>query len=730
MKKIITLILLALFISSTLSAQKLSLTDLSTLCNKKNWQDVNQFMLVKGWTYYDSKKGDSDNYNTITWSYNKEDYSDKAQAWFYLYTFDEYPNKISYSIFNKTSYLLIQNSLTANGFKVVSSEIEDEKVISTYANSGYKLIITNAKRNDNDWSDRSFVSYNVTLIKKAGIYDDANGKKTDYYNDGTIKSEYSLVNGKINGAVKFYDENGTIKKTASFSNGSMSGKVIEYNEDSSIGADYYLVNGKVNGLFNSYFYNDSSKMLSLKEFGQYIDDEKNGVWKINIMDDKIEKTLFYTNYIKGIKEGDFQEVKGDTLIVGSYKSGKLHGSYKAFLDPIKSLFGGTINTKTADLTLVQEGQYNNGKKSGYWKNFDISASLTAEGNYSDDEESGEWKFYTPNYVKENGEPEPFAKKLETKATYLNGKLNGKYEQFYLREEVQYPCDKVDDDGNKIDGCSKIKFSKIHLLSYYKDDELNGVYEIRDSINQIVLKGQYEDDLKEGKWFSYRQGNKINKETNYKYGLLDGEYIEFNDNGKPVGIKQFENNKLKQAALYNNISLDKKYQVDVIQRTANFLKVKKTTFVDSGIVSQVYWLKNDIKNEESFDLDFLLLTKNDVHLDIVYPDGEYLLATLNNEPIVSGKFYKNYKEDTWTYYYYEQKVKIEEKYSSNTVIDEVYLNLDSTLFSGEFEFLDTDKNIKEVRKIKNGLRNGKTSFIDIATNKTINKENYKEGKLKV
>ncbi len=135
-KKLLLSILTILFISNSFG-QKLTLTDLTNLCNKRNWEDVNQFMLIKGWTYYNSEEGSDDKYNTITWSFNKEDYSDKAQGWFYLYTFDNYPNKISYSIFNKTSYLLIQNSLVANGFKLIDSAIEDEKVVSTYSNLGY-----------------------------------------------------------------------------------------------------------------------------------------------------------------------------------------------------------------------------------------------------------------------------------------------------------------------------------------------------------------------------------------------------------------------------------------------------------------------------------------------------------------------------------------------------------------------------------------------------------------
>jgi hypothetical protein len=155
-QKLLLSFLTILFISNSFG-QKLTLTDLTTLCNKKNWEDVNQFMLIKGWTYYESEKGDGEKYNTITWSFNKDDYSDKAKGWFYLYTFDNFLNKISYSVYNKTAYLLIQNLLVSNGFKLIDSQIEDDTVISVYSNGNYTLRISNAKRNDEDWADRSFV---------------------------------------------------------------------------------------------------------------------------------------------------------------------------------------------------------------------------------------------------------------------------------------------------------------------------------------------------------------------------------------------------------------------------------------------------------------------------------------------------------------------------------------------------------------------------------------------
>ncbi|NRT12470.1 toxin-antitoxin system YwqK family antitoxin [Flavobacterium sp. 14A] len=729
MKKSFTLIVLTLFISTALSAQKLSLNDLSNLCSKKTWQDVNQYMLVKGWTYYDSTKGDTDNYSTITWSYNKESYSNKAQAWFYIYTFDDYPNKISYNVFNKASYLLIQNSLVTNGFKIVDSEIQDEMVITTYANASYRLIITNSKTTEDKWSTSSVTSYNITLIKKLGIYDNANGKKVDYYDDGTVKSEYSLVNGKLDGPYTFYDESGNIKKTGGFKNGQIIGKVIEYNKDGTKDSDYYFVNDKMNGLSTSYYYDSVTKLLTAKEVGYYVEDEKEGIWDINIIDEKIEKRLFYTTYHKGIKEGEFQEVQGDTLIKGSYKNDLLNGAYKVYIDPIKSLLEKIINTKIDDLRLAEEGQYYNGKKTAYWKTYDISASLISEGNYLDGDKTGEWKFYNPNYVKENGTPEPFAKKLLLQSNYVNGKLNGRSERFYMAKTSNYPCRDIDNNHDKIDSCFTTTVSKIHEVMFYKNDLLHGNYELRDSINQIKLKGQFVNDLREGKWTSYLDKNIVDEEIEYKAGLNDGKYIVYDVNYRPSIIKEFQNGLFTQSKFY--LGEDKKIvlQLNVIDRYSNHVKIKQIDYQKDGVLSKVYWMKNLGDDEVSLDSNFLKGRDDIKNSDTIFADGDYLLTTLDNRPLLSGVLYKNKKFDTWTSYYYDQKVKIEEKYINNAVVTEIYFNIDGTLFSGEFEFFDGNLNVKEVRKIKDGLRNGKTSYIDSTTNKTIRKENYKEGKLK-
>ena len=780
-QKLILSFLTFLFISN-IFGQKLTLTDLTSLCNKKNWEDVNQFMLIKGWTYYNSEEGSDDKYNTITWSYNKEDYSDKAQGWFYLYTFDNYPNKISYSIFNKTSYLLIQNSLVANGFKLIDSAIEDEKVVSTYSNLGYTLKISNSKRTDEDWSDRSLTAYSVTLIKKAGIYDSQNGKKIDYYDNDVIKAEYTLLNGKINGLLKLYDEFGNLQKTSNFANGVANGKVVEYKENGEKNAEYTVSNDTKNGLLTfyennkisytttflkdikngqhtNYYYNDDDEKLFLKEYGQYNNDEKSGLWKTFYIEGKIEKLLTFTNYLNDIKNGNFQEIQNDSLIIGNYKNDELDGSYKIYRDLKKLLVGGIINTNPNELILVSQGQYIDGKKTGNWKNFDLSKSLINEGNYEEDLKEGEWKYYYPSYVKEDNTKEPFSNELYLIENYSGGKLNGKSTRFSRFEDEEYPCDETDENGNKIETCTRKIFEKIYEVSNFKNDKLNGSYELKNSENEVIIKGYYVDDKenglftlkipeenvdnkkkyitekgtykdgkREGKWLQYYTDDKLEKTINFKDNELDGEYIEYNKFNTPKFIKQFEFGKLKQLVVNDSLG-NKTIKYDIYDRKLNSLKCNVTIYYDNEIVSQEFWLKDDDVNHNFFQLDFSLKTNEKSSGEDGYKDGVFLINDLNERPIVKGKKYKKNKIDLWTYFYYDQKVKINIKYIDNINVEEQYLNLDGTPFSGEFEYVDVEKNKKEIRKIKDGLRNGKTTIIDLETNKTISKESYKDGQLK-
>lgn len=834
MKHITLTISLTLITCLSIFGQKLTLTDLTNLCNKKTWEDVNQVLLSKGWTYYDSEKGNTYKYNTITWSFNKDYYSDKAQAWFYLYTYEGLPNKISYSVFNKESYSIIQNSISSAGFKLLKSEIEDNEVISTYGNATYTLKISTEKRKDDDWRDRSLTAYSITIIKKAGIYDPDNGKKTDYYFGDVVKAEYTLSNGKINGQLKVYHYNGKLKKVGSYTNGVENGQFKEYDDDGNIEVEYTMSNGEINGLLKvyypngklkksgnylkgkehgnfveydddgnkeaeyvmtngkkngvlkiyeggklsysntykddskngqhiEYYYNDETGKLQLKQIGDYLNDEKNGAWKLFFIDDNnTEKLLKFEHYTREIKNGAFQDIKGDSLIIGNYRNDLLNGEYKVYLDVSRMFVGGVIRTDTSKLTLLTEGSYYEDEKTGYWKNYDFTNTLRSEGRFSNGQEIGEWKYYYSSWSDDKGSSQPYSKQLYLVANYSNGKLDGKSTRYSYLEEEEFPCSEIDENKNPLDTCKRFVYQKVLETTFYKNDKRNGPFEIRDSLNEIYAKGFFKDDLKDGEWyhrysdkdfeekpyFIYQKGNytkdnrdgkwiqyytegKIAKTFNYKNGDLHGEYVEWNEFNKPREKKQFNYGKLTELITYDSLGVMPQSKYEIYDEKHNSYKCRMTEYYnDNTSASQVYWIKkeNDI-DHNWFEFTFTMSVGKYSDGTTGYKDGEFKLFNSTNQPIVTGEYYKKDRIGLWTFYYYDQKVKIEANYSQDKPTDEKYFTLNGELFSGEFVYIDEENGIKEERKIKDGLRNGKTIYIDTKTKKTIKKESYKNGELK-
>lgn len=778
-------LLLLLLINQILFGQKLTLNDLENICSKSNWESVNQFLMNKNWEYYESGKGDSERYSTITWSYEKT-YDDKASAWFYLYTYEGSPNKISYSVFNKPSYSVIQNSLNANGYKLDNSEIEDNELISTYSNSKFILKITTEKREKDTSSsfDKSITAYRFLLIKKSSVYDPDNGKRTAYYYGDTKEAEYTLKNGKIDGVLNIYYKNGQLKKTGLYKNGEANGKFIEYDENGNKIYEYYMANDSKNGkliayengkISNStnykndvlngenveYYYNKETGEPIYKLIGSYVNGEKNGLWKLVYMDKEDgDKILTKTNYSSGLKNGFAQDIKGDSLIVANYANDKLNGDYKVYFDLRRFIAGGTIQTDTTKLALLVKGKYENDLQVGHWQYFDITNTLREEGSYSNGQKSNEWKSYYTNWQDRDEGTMPYAKQLYLIQNYKFGKLNGTSKRFSYLHNEKYKCDKLDEKNQPVDSCTRYVYEKVLEISNYKDNKLEGPFELRDSINEVVAKGNYKNNLKDGKWFQrysdidlvgstyyyYMEGNykddkregqwvlyykkgEVNRTFNYSNDELDGEFIVWNEQNKPKEKKQFKYGKLRELVIYNSLGIEPIRKFEIFDEYSNRYKCRYTQFNSSGKTSQVYWVKKENEiNHHWFDSSFLSKLKENDEM-IIYKDGEFLVYNENNDTLIEGQYYKKNKIGSWTYYFYPQNVKLEVKYDDGILTEEKYFDLNNSLFSGDFTYINKDDSIKEIRKIKEGLRNGNTEFIDINSGKTIKKVKYKEGKIK-
>ena len=264
MKKQNACFLLIFLFFTELSGQNLSVTDLTNLCKNPNWESANRYLLTNGWEYYDSKKGDSEKTDIILWSFAKETINDQAQGWINLYLSEGSPCKISYKFYNKSSYSKIQNSIESSGFKLQNSEINDNLIVNSYTGISYILKVAYEKVKDDNWENRSLTAYDVTLIKKNGIFDSENGYKTDYFENGQIKSQYTLKDSKVNGKINTYHENGKLQKTGYYVDGKASGNFTEYDDQGEKTVEYFMVNDEINGTCSFFKNNRLSQIFEYK----------------------------------------------------------------------------------------------------------------------------------------------------------------------------------------------------------------------------------------------------------------------------------------------------------------------------------------------------------------------------------------------------------------------------------------------------------------------------------
>ena len=190
------LFITTIFVSGHTLAQRITLAELQVFCSNKNWETTNKTLLSQKWDYYNSKEGDDEHYNVITWAYGRNYYDNsKASGWIYLENYDGLPNKIMYRFRQREYYTAIQSQLKTFAYVLTDESIFDERVTTTYENKQFILKIAYNREedssNDNDYDyyentnnyKKTYTVYEVSIFKKGGLYDPNNGFKKEYDED-------------------------------------------------------------------------------------------------------------------------------------------------------------------------------------------------------------------------------------------------------------------------------------------------------------------------------------------------------------------------------------------------------------------------------------------------------------------------------------------------------------------------------------------------------------------
>lgn len=153
------------------------------------------------------------------------------------------------------------------------------------------------------------------------------------------------------------------------------------------------------------------------------------------------------------------------------------------------------------------------------------------GHWKEGKQNGLFQLYTDDGI------------LIDNALFKDGERDGLTEQFYS------DTGKIRISGNYkngiLDGENKVYYpnEKLQAETYYVNGELNGAYIGYYENGNIKLTGNYKENLPDGEWKFYLEKGNLQSIVNYKVGELNGLKEEYYENGNLWTRKEFKNNYL-------------------------------------------------------------------------------------------------------------------------------------------------------------------------------------------
>ncbi|MDD4646205.1 MAG: hypothetical protein PHY99_09490 [Bacteroidales bacterium] len=339
--------------------------------------------------------------------------------------------------------------------------------------------------------------------------------------------------------------------------------------------------------------------------------------------------------------------------------------------------------------ISSEGMIKDGKPEGKWISYHINGKIKSEGSRRNFQLDSTWKFYDEKGF------------ITDEINYLNGKRSGYHIKYQIINKDSAPTSAVLFKelylDNQKQGLSTYYNNKgeIERITRYKDGKKQGlsreyiggivriVYKYhndflidREFINQTDARG-----LKQGVWREYFDNDNIRIEENYKNGVLNGYYREYNQSGKLLTSIFYENGKPVESNSDDEIIAEIKNQYDSqgnLIASGSFIKdmpvgthrkysddkskVKIEEYNNSGqVISagvtddkgvkeefwQFFYPGGQVRLEGNYKED-----KRSGIWKFYYPDGK-LEQT--------GNYVKGMEDGLWTWYYQTGSLRREENY---------------------------------------------------------------------
>jgi uncharacterized protein len=428
----------------------------------------------------------------------------------------------------------------------------------------------------------------TNILSETYTYVDGNqlGIHITYKKGGEKDVEETLDNGKKNGPYKRYSGSKIVEE-GNYVNNEKEGEWTTLNSSEKITQNYSK--GKLNGAYKKY---DGAV---LRESGQYVEGLKNGEWNyFNRLNELVLLETYKSNLLNGPYK-KYSDDAGKDKIVFNNPEDEFNVS-KEFLDLLIHLkfFVGTISNNYLYVNKVKDGiayiessHYNKEEKDlinleiDRWVFLDyISTDKRTEDLSYDFGVDTDWSDLHPKEKKPN-----LWDRVIEEGAYSNGLMNGEW-------VYRYSDGQVHAKGNFLNGNST-DLTRAHV----------GKEELQGSIPSLPKSGR------EGLWSFYFSNGKIIEQSNWKNGLLDGDFIgyQYDDEfwrtkgkmskGQLIGVWEFRYNlssgliSLKQ----NFAETDHATHPSKEKDRADYLKEANKSIADniggfSSFQDIKYWLK--------------------------------------------------------------------------------------------------------------------------------------------
>jgi antitoxin component YwqK of YwqJK toxin-antitoxin module len=359
-------------------------------------------------------------------------------------------------------------------------------------------------------------------------------------------------------------------------------------------------------------------------------------------------------------------------------------------------------------TKASEGIMRDGKPDGYWKTYNEQGILVSEGNRKNFELDSTWKFYNDKSQvvmevsykegKKNGIRKTYREDEITEETFRNDVKDGLTSYFYpdgrIKKEVTFRDGLEEGIAREFD-----KDGRIITLITYK----SGFITERELINRYDNNGR-----KHGNWKYFYADGKVMMEGNYKHGLENGYFKEYDKDGNLISTDKFaEGTKLENVAELVKLDVRKDYYPDgkvKIAATYNKegqLEGVRREYLPDGTVEKSYIFRNGIMIGEGVVTE---KGERDGYWKEYFDDGRLR---------AEGKYNKDTREGPWKYYHPNGTIEQEGVYAGGKP-------------EGDWLWYYPGGQVLREEAYYNGLLDGMMTEYDEAGN-IITKGEYVEGK---